>query len=78
MPPPAPQQVAEEESTDEIGERLYPLVEELNPVLAGKITGMLLEMDHDDLMVLLNEPTALQDKVEEAVQSLNEALAQQQ
>lgn len=78
MPPPAPQQAEPGSPINAVGETLYALVEELNPVLAGKITGMLLEMDHEDVMELLKEPEALRAKVDEAVQSLNEALAQQQ
>merc|ERR1711983_354973 len=45
-----------------IGERLYPLVHQTKPQLADKITGMLLEMDNSELLHLLENPEALQDK----------------
>ena len=35
--------------------------------LAGKITGMLLEIDNAELLHMLESPAALQGKVEEAV-----------
>lgn len=50
-----------------IGERLFPLVSKLQPKLAGKITGMLLEMDNAELLNLLESSDALQAKVEEAI-----------
>lgn len=50
-----------------IGERLFPLILELEPVRSGKITGMLLEMDNSDLLDLLESHEALKDKVHEAV-----------
>ena len=40
--------------------------------LAGKITGMLLEMDKDDLLRLLDSQDALTAKVNEALAVLNE------
>ncbi|KAG6403795.1 hypothetical protein SASPL_136027 [Salvia splendens] len=53
-----------------LGERLYPLVTHHQPDLAAKITGMLLEMDNSELLVLLDTPESLAAKVEEAVQVL--------
>ena len=40
--------------------------------LAGKITGMLLEMDNSELLLLLESPDALESKVEEAIQVLKQ------
>jgi len=55
----------------EMGERLYPLVQRIEPKLAGKITGMLLEMDTTELMMLLESgDDLLISKVNEAVQVL--------
>ena len=42
--------------------------------LAGKITGMLLEMDNSELLLLLESPDSLALKVEEAVQVLQQHL----
>ncbi|XP_023764654.2 polyadenylate-binding protein 7 [Lactuca sativa] len=53
-----------------LGERLYPLVNQHKPDLAAKITGMLLEMDNSELLLLLESPESLAAKVEEAVQVL--------
>ncbi|CAN1275868.1 Polyadenylate-binding protein 7 [Linum perenne] len=53
-----------------LGEYLYPLVEHYNPELCSKITGMLLEMDNAELLLLLESPESLAAKVEEAVQVL--------
>ncbi|XP_027877538.1 embryonic polyadenylate-binding protein-like isoform X3 [Xiphophorus couchianus] len=50
-----------------LGERLYPLIHALHPNLAGKITGMLLEIDNSELLLMLESPESLNSKVEEAI-----------
>ncbi|KAM9260647.1 polyadenylate-binding protein 1-like isoform 1-T1 [Cariama cristata] len=56
-----------QEQKQMIGERLYPLVHAMHPSLAGKITGMLLEIDNSELLLLLESPDSLRSKIEEAV-----------
>ncbi|CAL5419803.1 unnamed protein product [Camellia sinensis] len=53
-----------------LGERLYPLVQKHKPDLVAKITGMLLEMDNSELLLLLESPESLAVKVEAAVRVL--------
>ncbi|KAK8957791.1 putative polyadenylate-binding protein [Platanthera zijinensis] len=53
-----------------LGERLFPLIQKLKEDMAAKITGMLLEMDNSELLLLLESPESLTAKVEEAVQVL--------
>ena len=55
-----------------IGQRLYPLIQLQQPQRAGKITGMLLELDNVVLLNLLESPDALKAKVNEAVQVLEQ------
>uniref|UniRef100_A0A8C6MKX8 Polyadenylate-binding protein n=1 Tax=Nothobranchius furzeri TaxID=105023 RepID=A0A8C6MKX8_NOTFU len=50
-----------------LGERLYPMIHALHPNLAGKITGMLLEIDNSELLHMLESPESLNSKVEEAI-----------
>jgi len=59
-----------------VGERLFPLIIKLQPDLAGKITGMLLDrLNHpggpEELLHLLEDSVALRDKVSEALEVLN-------
>jgi len=56
-----------------LGEQLFPLVTALQPELAGKITGMMLEMDNQELMVLLHNEVGLKSKVDEALRVLKNA-----
>jgi polyadenylate-binding protein len=60
-----------------IGERLFPLVKAMQPGSAGKITGMLLEMDNGELIHLLESSVALKEKVDEALQVLQDYAAQE-
>ncbi|XP_048776295.2 polyadenylate-binding protein 1-like [Ostrea edulis] len=50
-----------------LGERLFPLISQMFPDLAGKITGMLLEIDNSELLYLLESQESLESKVKEAV-----------
>lgn len=56
-----------------LGESLFPQVQEHAGPSAGKITGMLLEMDNAELLHLLESPDALKVKVLEAVSALEAA-----
>uniref|UniRef100_A0A672YYY0 Polyadenylate-binding protein n=1 Tax=Sphaeramia orbicularis TaxID=375764 RepID=A0A672YYY0_9TELE len=47
--------------------RLFPLIQNMHPSLAGKITGMLLEIDNSELLHMLESPESLRSKVDEAV-----------
>lgn len=55
-----------------LGERLFPQVQEKQTELAGKITGMLLEMDNSELLLLLESRDALDLKVQEAIAVLKQ------
>ncbi|KAM5438553.1 Protein phosphatase PP2A regulatory subunit B [Microsporum ferrugineum] len=50
-----------------LGEAIYPKVLAQQPELAGKITGMLLEMDNSELIGLVDDDAALRAKVDEAL-----------
>ncbi|XP_053309581.1 polyadenylate-binding protein 1-like isoform X2 [Spea bombifrons] len=56
-----------QEQKQMLGERIYPLVHRMHSALAGKITGMLLEIDNSELLHMLESPESLHSKVEEAV-----------
>lgn len=56
-----------------LGEQLYPLVDMLEHDHAGKVTGMLLEMDQTEVLHLIESPEALKAKVAEAMEVLRMA-----
>jgi len=55
-----------------LGDALYPLVAERFPDVAGKLTGMLLQMDNSEILHLLEDTATLQQELEKA----NEVLRQ--
>jgi hypothetical protein len=54
-----------------LGERLFPLIQEREPRLAGKIMGMLLEMDTTEISNLIADPQALGLKIDEVLAILH-------
>lgn len=57
-----------------LGEQLYPLISSLcKPEQVGKITGMMLEMENSELLVLLETPELLQNRVQEASNVLQQS-----
>jgi len=62
-----------------LGERLYPLVGQSQPDLAGKITGMFLDSEWsiEELFSLLHDGQKLAERIEDAVLVLQKASEQQ-
>ncbi|CAL8294513.1 unnamed protein product [Arctogadus glacialis] len=56
-----------QEQKQMLGERLFPLIQSMHAGLAGKITGMLLEIDNSELLHMLESQESLRSKVDEAV-----------
>lgn len=54
-----------------LGERLFPLIQEKHPHAAGKVTGMLLEMDNSEILHLLEDRELLASRIDEAVAVLS-------
>lgn len=52
-----------QEQKQMLGERLFPLIQRMHPDLAGKITGMLLEIDNSELLHMLESGESLKAKV---------------
>jgi len=60
-----------QEQKQMLGERLYPLISRVSKDSdAGKITGMMLEMDNAELLMMLENEELLQGKVNEALSVL--------
>ncbi|CAN8097685.1 unnamed protein product [Discula destructiva] len=55
-----------------LGEAIFPKIQVIQPELAGKITGMLLEMDNQELVNLIDDDAALRAKVDEAMNVYDE------
>merc|ERR1712127_161933 len=53
-----------------LGEKLFPAIQRFQPEYAGKITGMMLEMDNSELLILLESEVQLKNKVDEAMRVL--------
>merc|ERR1719498_937911 len=51
----------------QLGERLFPLIARHRHDLAGKITGMMLELNNSEILRLLENETTLKKKVDEAI-----------
>nr|XP_023020946.1 polyadenylate-binding protein 1-like [Leptinotarsa decemlineata] len=66
-----------QEQKQMLGERLFPLIQRMYPDMAGKITGMLLEIDNTELLHMLEHNESLKNKVEEAVAVLQAHQAKQ-
>lgn len=62
----------EQQKKQVIGEQLFIRIKPSEPKLAGKITGMLLEMDNGELISLLESEAALKEKVDEAKEVLKQ------
>lgn len=72
--PAALAQIPPEEKRNILGMKLYPLVEKYAEQSdVPKVTGMLLEMQHSEILSLLESPPALQEAVNGAVNALKEA-----
>merc|ERR1719389_646746 len=53
-----------------LGEKIFPMISRIHPEMAGKITGMMLEMDNSELLMLIESPDQLKGKVDEALRVL--------
>ncbi|KAH7020936.1 uncharacterized protein B0I36DRAFT_252351 [Microdochium trichocladiopsis] len=60
-----------------LGELIFPKISAMQPELAGKITGMLLEMDNNELVNLIEDESALRAKVDEAMSVYNDYVKSQ-
>jgi polyadenylate-binding protein len=62
-----------EEQKHILGERLYQLIAKSQPVLAGKITGMILDSSYpEEMLQLIDNAQNLNEKIDEALKVLSE------
>jgi polyadenylate-binding protein len=54
-----------------LGERLFVLVQQIEPNFAAKITGMFLEFEIKHILILIKSPKILKDKVNLTISRLN-------
>jgi polyadenylate-binding protein len=54
-----------------LGEKIFASISRIHPEMADKITGMMLEMDNSELLMLLDSPDQLKGKVDEAMRVLS-------
>jgi len=77
--PPVTQTLDPEEQKNMLGERLYFLISKPQPGLAGKITGMILDSSSvEEIMHLIEDSKALDEKIDEALKVLKEHSEKQQ
>ncbi|KAL0236544.1 hypothetical protein GEMRC1_003126 [Eukaryota sp. GEM-RC1] len=68
----------EEEKRQELGERLYPLIEPHAPELAAKITGLFLAVDDlEEIITIYRDEAALHENINEAKMALIEPVEEQ-
>lgn len=71
-PIPSQQDADPEEESQALGEQLYLLIEQTHPDLAGKLTGMFLELDTPTILKLIHSPEMLQAHLVEAIAQLEQ------
>uniref|UniRef100_A0A673C2D7 Polyadenylate-binding protein n=1 Tax=Sphaeramia orbicularis TaxID=375764 RepID=A0A673C2D7_9TELE len=62
-----------QEQKQMLGERLFPLIQAMHANLAGKITGMLLEIDNSELLHMLESHESLRSKVTHFIKHYTES-----
>ena len=60
-----------QQTLTEYGEQLYVLIAKKSPYRAGKITGMFLELDVEEIIELIQNPASLEESVNEANELLD-------
>lgn len=60
-----------QQTLTEYGEQLYVLIAKKSPYRAGKITGMFLELDVEEIVELIQNPASLEESVNEANELLD-------